>query len=60
MNTLKHKGYTAKIDFDGDDEIFVGHLLGIRDVVGFHGESVSELKTHTHFLSDLQRLIWAL
>ena len=44
MNTMTYKGYTAKIEFDPDDNIFVGHLIGIRDTVGFHGETVSELK----------------
>ncbi len=26
-----------------NDECFIGHIAGIRDVVGFHGESVAEL-----------------
>lgn len=39
-----YKGYHAKIEFSEDDGCFVGHILGIRDVVGFHGESVGELK----------------
>lgn len=45
MNTLTYKGYTAAVAFDSDDNIFVGHLIGIRDIVGFHGESVSELRS---------------
>ncbi|WP_137132031.1 type II toxin-antitoxin system HicB family antitoxin [Rhizobium sp. FY34] len=45
MNTLTYKGYAARIEFDGDDEIFVGHLAGIADVVGFHADTVSGLKT---------------
>ena len=38
-----YKGYTAKIELDPDDNIFVGHIIDIRDTVGFHGETVSEL-----------------
>lgn len=45
MNTLTYKGYSARIEFDEDDEIFTGRIAGINDVVGFHGESVAELKT---------------
>ncbi|NQZ12441.1 MAG: type II toxin-antitoxin system HicB family antitoxin [Algicola sp.] len=45
MNTLNYKGYTAKVEFDTEDNILFGNLIGIRDTVGFHGESVSELKT---------------
>ncbi len=44
MNTLTYKGYTAKIEFDPEDNILFGNLLGIRDTVGFHGETVKELK----------------
>ena len=43
MKTLEYKGYQARIEFDGEDKIFVGHIAGIRAIVGFHGESVSEL-----------------
>ena len=43
-----YKGYTAKIELDPDDNIFVGHIIGIRDTVGFHGETVSELKDAFH------------
>ena len=44
MNTLSYKGYTAKIEFDPDDNLLFGNIVGIRDTVGFHGETVAELK----------------
>lgn len=44
MNSLNYKGYTAKIDFDPEDEILVGRVIGINDVIGFHGENAKELK----------------
>ena len=44
MNAIKYKGYFAKVEFDPEDHIFIGHIIGIRDVVGFHGESVIELE----------------
>jgi predicted HicB family RNase H-like nuclease len=43
-NSLIYKGYAARIEFSSADECFIGHIAGIKDVVGFHGESVSELK----------------
>jgi predicted HicB family RNase H-like nuclease len=43
MKDMNYKGYFARVEFDPDDHIFVGHIMGIRDVVGFHGESVVEL-----------------
>ncbi len=44
MNAMKYKGYYAKVEFDAEDRVFVGHIIGIKDVVGFHGESVEELE----------------
>ena len=45
MNTMTYKGYSARIEFDDRNELFVGHLLGIRDVVGFHADNVPELRS---------------
>ncbi|MES2106669.1 MAG: type II toxin-antitoxin system HicB family antitoxin [Pseudomonadota bacterium] len=44
MGTMTYKGYAARIDYSDEDECFVGHIAGIRDVVGFHGETVAELR----------------
>ena len=44
MKTMQHKGYAARIEYSDEDKCFVGHIAGIRDVVGFHGESVDELR----------------
>ena len=41
---MKYRGYAARIEYSDDDGLFIGHIAGIRDVVGFHGESVSELR----------------
>ena len=45
MNIMKYQGYVARIEYDEDDRIFVGHLAGIKDIVGFHGTTVDELET---------------
>ncbi|WP_101674550.1 type II toxin-antitoxin system HicB family antitoxin [Alloalcanivorax mobilis] len=45
MNAMTHKGYAARIEYSDEDRLFVGHIAGIRDVVGFHGESVQELRS---------------
>jgi predicted HicB family RNase H-like nuclease len=44
MNSMSYKGYTAKIEFDERDDIFVGRLLGMRAMISFHGETVADLK----------------
>ncbi|ACO79231.1 Conserved hypothetical protein, HicB- family [Azotobacter vinelandii CA] len=45
MNTMTCKGYAARIEYSDEDGLFVGHIAGIRDVVGFHGETVKELRS---------------
>ena len=44
MNPMTYKGYAARIEYSDEDGCFVGHIAGIRDIVGFHGDSVQELR----------------
>ena len=44
MNSMNYNGYTAKIEFDERDNVFVGRLLGMRTMISFHGETVVELR----------------
>ena len=44
MRTMQYKGYAARIEYSDEDKCFVGHIAGIRDIVGFHGDSVEELR----------------
>ncbi len=44
MKAMKYMGYSARIEYSDEDACFVGHITGIRDVIGFHGESVAELR----------------
>jgi len=41
---MTYKDYAARVEFDAEDHIFVGHIIGIRDIVSFHGETVSKLE----------------
>ena len=52
MKHMEYKGYLAKIEYDGEDKIFVGHIAGIRAIVGFHGESAGELEASFHDAVD--------
>jgi len=47
-NTMRYRGYSAHIEYDDTDRIFTGRLLGLQDVVVFHGASVEELQTAMH------------
>lgn len=41
---LEYRGYHASIEYDAEDEIFVGEVFGIADSLSFHGTSIDELK----------------
>lgn len=44
MNVMNYNGYAARIEYSDEDGLFVGHIAGIKDVVGFHGDSVKQLR----------------
>jgi predicted HicB family RNase H-like nuclease len=41
---MEYKGYTAKVEFDDEAEIFHGEVIGIKDVITFQGKTAKELK----------------
>lgn len=51
-NTLKYKGYTGNVNFDAEDKVFHGRVLGITAVIGFEGRSVSGLEKDFHEAID--------
>ena len=44
MNPMSHRGYTARVEYDERDNIFVGRVLGLRSIISFHGETVYKLR----------------
>ncbi len=52
MNEMTYQNYSAKVEYDPVDKIFVGHIIGIRDIVGFHGSTVEELEAAFHDAVD--------
>lgn len=53
MNAMSHKGYSARIEYDERDDIFVGRILGIRAIISFHGQTVKQLrKEFVHAIDD--------
>lgn len=51
-NTMTYCGYTASIEFDPDDNILVGRVLDIDDIISFHGESVAAFAGAFHAAVD--------
>lgn len=45
---MTYKGYSARVEYDDEDGIFTGRIAGIRDGIGFHADSVAELREAFH------------
>ncbi len=45
---MHYKGYLGKVEFDADAKLLHGEVMGIRDVVTFEGQSVSEVEKAFH------------
>ena len=57
MSNMTYKRYTARVEYDERDHLFVGRILGIRNIISFHGETVGELRAAfelsvTDYLAD--------
>jgi predicted HicB family RNase H-like nuclease len=52
MKVMTYRGYAAHVAFDAEDEIFTGRIAGIPDVVGFHADTVADLKAAFHEAVD--------
>ena len=53
MSKMTCKGYTARVEFDDRDGVFVGRVLGIKAIVGFHGTTVDERRADFKAAIDL-------
>jgi predicted HicB family RNase H-like nuclease len=42
-STIEYRGYAARVHFDPRDDLFVGRILGVRDIISFHADSVRGL-----------------
>ncbi len=52
QNVMSYRGHAARVEYDGEDELFVGRIAGIRDGVGFHASDVATLKASFHEAVD--------
>ena len=52
MSTMSYNNYLASIEYSEEDACFIGKIAGIQDVVGFHAESVAELRAAFHEAVD--------
>ncbi len=61
MNKMIYKDYAARIEYDAEDRMFVGYVVGVREAGAFHGSTVDELEanfqeTVDHYLEICKKL----
>jgi predicted HicB family RNase H-like nuclease len=49
---MNYRGYIASMVFDRNDNIIVGRVVDIDDIITFHGESVGEFEANFHAVID--------
>ena len=47
-NAMTYQGYSARVEFEDENGIFTGRIAGIRDGVGFHADTVEDLRAAFH------------
>ncbi len=52
MKPMTYREYSAHIAYSDEDELFIGRVVGIRDMITFHGESVEEIRDAFHDAVD--------
>ena len=53
MKTMTYKGYTAHIHYSDEDGCFVGRIVDIDAIAGFHGDTDAELHAAFEDMVDL-------
>lgn len=51
-NIMEYKGYSALIQYSAEDECLVGRVVGINDILVFHGDSIAEVRENFHNVLD--------
>lgn len=49
---LSYRGYTACVEYDDEDCLLIGRIVGISDGVGFHAETMDDLRAAFHEAVD--------
>jgi predicted HicB family RNase H-like nuclease len=51
-DVLTYKGFIGSVHFSAQDDVFLGKVEEINDLITFEGDSVNELKNAFHYVID--------
>ena len=46
MKHITHKGYRGTVEYNSEDDLLIGKVVGIKDVVVYHGSTTDEIKAN--------------
>lgn len=49
---LQYKGYQAAVEYDPQEGIFIGHVIGIGDILSFHAHTKDDAEEQFHLCID--------
>ena len=49
---MEYKGYLGSIEYSQDDNVMYGKVMGIKSLILYEGETISELKTEFENMVD--------
>jgi predicted HicB family RNase H-like nuclease len=44
-DVMRYRGYTAVIRYSAEDKCLFGEVVGIKHIIGFHGNSVEKMES---------------
>ena len=51
-NIMHYNGYTTSMEFDAEDQVIVGRVVGIDDIIAFHAKTEAEFQSNFHEAVD--------
>ncbi len=51
-NYLEYKGYLGTVEYSGEDDCLYGKVMGIKGLISYEGDSLTQLKTDFHQAVD--------
>lgn len=47
-SSIHYRGYVGNVEFSEEDMVFHGKVVGVKDLISFEGDSVSDLTEDFH------------
>lgn len=52
IQEVEYKGYKARVEWSEEDQLYVGEVIGIKDIVSFHAKKKQDIEKKFHMSID--------